>query len=93
MRFMDTAVRLTDSHHARVSRNGDVKTYESTRKIYRRLERGTGRILAATVTERGGRWTISFTVEIQRVVPATRAPERVIRRGLGHCHPLHRRHP
>jgi putative transposase len=55
-----------------------VKSYESTRKMYRHVERGTGRILAATVSENSGRWWISFTVEIERVVPATRAPERVI---------------
>jgi putative transposase len=78
VRFTNTAVRLTDSHHVRVSRIGDLKTYESTRKLFRHLERGTGKILAATITERRGCWTISFTVEVQRVVPAPRAPERII---------------
>jgi putative transposase len=54
VRFTNTAVRLTDSHHVRVSRIGEVKTYESTRKMYRHLERGTGRILAATVSQSAG---------------------------------------
>jgi putative transposase len=78
VRIMGPAVRLVDSHHVRVSRIGEIKTYESTLKLYRHLERGTARIMAATITERRGRWTISFTVEVQRVVVPTRAPERVI---------------
>ncbi len=78
MRFTNTAVRLTDSHHVRVSRVGELKTYESTRKLYRHLERGSGRIVAATITERKGAWTIAFSVQVQRVVPAPRPPERII---------------
>ena len=78
VRFTNIAVRLADSHHVRVSRIGEIKTYESTRKLYRHLERGTGRILAATVSERCGKWSISFSVEIQRTLSAARAPERVI---------------
>ena len=78
LRFTNTAVRLADSHHVRFSRIGEVKTYESMRKLYRHLDRGTGRIMAATITERGGRWTISFTVEVQRAAVPTRAPERII---------------
>ncbi len=53
VRFTNAAVRLTDSHHVRVSRIGALETYESTRKLYRHLERGTGRVMAATITERG----------------------------------------
>jgi putative transposase len=71
-------VRLADSHHVRIARVGEVKTYESTRKLYRHLERATAKIMAATVSERGGKWTVAFTVEVQRRVCATRAPEKVI---------------
>jgi putative transposase len=78
VRFTNSAVRLSDAHHVRVSRIGELKTYESMRKLFRHLERGTGRIMAATISERGGRWTVAFTVEVQRRVCATRAPERVI---------------
>ena len=49
VRFTNTAVRLSDAHHVRVARVGEVKTHESMRKLYRHLERGTGRIVAATV--------------------------------------------
>ncbi len=73
-----SAVRLVDSHHVRISRVGKVKTYESTRKLYRHLERGTGRLLAATISERGGRWWVSFSIEVERQLPPTRSPERVI---------------
>ena len=85
VRFRNDAVRLTDSHHLRISRIGEVKTYESTRKLYRHLERGTARIVAATATERAGRWTISFTVDVQRHLPTTRTPERVIGVDVGLC--------
>ncbi|HUV58430.1 MAG TPA: IS607 family element RNA-guided endonuclease TnpB [Acidimicrobiales bacterium] len=78
VRFKNTAVRLSDAHHVRISRIGEVKTYESTRKLFRHLDRGTGRIVAATVSERGGTWSVAFTVEVQRRVCATRAPARVI---------------
>jgi putative transposase len=76
--FLANAVRLADSHHVRVSRIGEIKTYESTRKLYRHLERGTGRIVAATVTERGGKFFISFTVKVERQIPVTRAPVKII---------------
>jgi putative transposase len=78
VRFTNQAVRLSDAHHVRVSRIGELKTYESTRKLYRHLVRGTSRILAATVSRRADRWYISFSVEITSLVPVTRAPRRVI---------------
>ena len=78
VRFTGPAVRLTDSHHVRISRIGEVKTYESTRKLYRHLDRGTGRIVSATVRCKNARWQIAFTCEIERTVAVTRPPERVI---------------
>jgi putative transposase len=78
VRFLGNVVRLADSHHVRLARIGEVKTYESTRKLFRHLERGTGRVVAATVCERSGKWRVSFTVEVTRTLLATRTPERVI---------------
>lgn len=78
VRFMGRVVRLKDSHHLRIARVGEVKTYESMRKLYRHLERGTGRIVAATVSERSGKWRVSFTVQVTRDIPETRPPERII---------------
>ena len=83
VRFKNTAVRLSDSHHVRISRIGEVKTYESTRKLYRHLERGSGRILAATLSHRSGKWSISFTVEVERKLIRPRAPERISGVDLG----------
>jgi putative transposase len=75
---MGPTVRLVDSHHVRISRIGEVKTFESTRKLFRHIERGSAKIVAATVTQRCGKWQVSFTVEVTRQVPATRAPERIV---------------
>jgi len=72
------ATRLVDSHHVRLSRIGDIKTYESMRKLHRHLARGTGRIVSVTVTERRGQYYVAFSVEVTRVIPATRSPKRVI---------------
>ena len=54
-------------------RLGAVKTCESTRKLARRLENGTARILSATVSRTAQRWHVSFTVEVDRVVPPRHA--------------------
>lgn len=50
-------------------RLGTMRTHESTRKLARRLEDGTARILSATVSRTAGRWFVSFQVEAERVVP------------------------
>jgi putative transposase len=76
--LLPIAVRLDDSHHVRISRVGYVKTYESTRKMHRHLARGTGKVKAATISQVGAKFFISFTIEVQRAVSATRAPEKVI---------------
>jgi putative transposase len=45
---------------------GVIRTHESTRKLARRLENGTARILSATVSRTAQRWFVSFTVEVER---------------------------
>jgi putative transposase len=54
-------------------RLGTVKTHESTRKLARRLENGTARILSATVSRTAQRWYVSFAVEAERDVPERHA--------------------
>lgn len=54
-------------------RVGIVATHESTRKLARRLEGGTARILSATVSRTAQRWFVSFTVEAERNVPGRHA--------------------
>lgn len=61
---------LTDRKHVQLPRLGVLKTHESTRKLARRLEQNTARILAATVTRTADRWFVSFDVEVQRHLPA-----------------------
>jgi hypothetical protein len=39
----------SDRHHVTLPRLGQIKTHESTRKLARRIEAGTARILSATV--------------------------------------------
>jgi putative transposase len=57
-------------------RLGTIRTYESTRKLARRVEAGAARILSATVSRIAQRWFVSFTVEMQRAIP-----ERHVRSG------------
>jgi putative transposase len=63
---------------------GTIRTHESTRKLSRRLENGTARILSATVSRTAQRWFVSFAVEIERAVPEHHArPGSVIGVDLG----------
>jgi putative transposase len=69
-RFTTGAIRVEpDRHHVVLPRIGRIRTHESTRKLARRLEAGTARILAATIVCTADRWYVSFTVEVQRRVP------------------------
>jgi putative transposase len=60
-----------------------VRTHESTRKLARHVDRGTGRIRSATVTRQGGRWFCSFSVEVERHDPAPDHPDSVVGVDLG----------
>ncbi|MEO3861415.1 IS607 family element RNA-guided endonuclease TnpB [Acrocarpospora sp. B8E8] len=67
VRFTTGVIRLEpDRRHVTLPRLGTIRTHESTRKLARHLERGTARILAATVAEESGRWHVAFTVELDR---------------------------
>jgi putative transposase len=69
-RFTTGAIRVEpDRHHVVLPRIGRIRTHESTRKLARRCEHGTARILAATITCTADRWYVSFTVEVQRQIP------------------------
>jgi putative transposase len=66
-RFTTGAISVEpDRHHVTLPRLGTIRTHESTRKLARRIEHGTARILSATVSCRAERWFVSFTVEIER---------------------------
>jgi len=68
-RFTTGAIKvLPDRKHIQLPRIGVLKTQESTRKLARRLDCGTARILAATLSRQADRWFVSFTVEVERAV-------------------------
>jgi putative transposase len=74
-RFTTGVIRLEpDRHHVTLPRLGRLRTHESTRKLARRLERGTARILSATISRQGGRWLVSFGCVVQRAPRRPRRP-------------------
>ena len=74
VRFTTGAIRVeADRQHVVLPRLGRLKLHESARKLARRLEAGTARILSATVRRDGRRWYVSFACEVQR---AERTPAR-----------------
>jgi putative transposase len=53
------ALRVADSRHVVLPRVGPVQTAENIRAVWRHVRRGTGRVLSATVQEKGGRWSVA----------------------------------
>ncbi|SBT39886.1 transposase [Micromonospora auratinigra] len=65
VRFTTGAIRIeADRKHVVLPRLGRLKLHESARKLARRVEAGTARIMSATVRRDGGRWFVAFTVDI-----------------------------
>jgi putative transposase len=78
-RFTTGAIKvLPDRKHIQLPRIGVLKSHESTRRLARRLEHGTARILAATISRHADRWFVSFTVEVQRPIPASNGRATVV---------------
>ncbi|MGW5672211.1 IS607 family element RNA-guided endonuclease TnpB, partial [Micromonospora sp. NPDC003776] len=87
IRFTTGAIRVEpDRKHVVLPRLGRLKTHESTRKLARRLEAGTARILSATVRRDGGRWQVAFCVEIERVERTPTHPRAVVGVDVGITH-------
>jgi putative transposase len=72
VRFTTGTIRVeADRRHVTLPRIGRIRVHESTRKLARRIEAGTARILSATLTEASsGRWFCSFQVIVQRAAAA-----------------------
>ncbi|MFC4998209.1 IS607 family element RNA-guided endonuclease TnpB [Dactylosporangium cerinum] len=67
VRFTTGAIRVEpDRKHVVLPRLGRLKLHESARKLARRVEAGTARIMSATVRRAGGRWHVAFTVTVER---------------------------
>lgn len=71
-RFSAGAMRC-EGRTVTLPRLGTIRTHESTRKLARRLEAGTARILSATVSRTAQRWFVSFTCEVERHVSESHA--------------------
>lgn len=66
VRFTTGVIRCeADRRHVTLPRLGAVRTHESTRKLARRIEAGTARILSATVSQdSAGRWHCALQVVV-----------------------------
>ena len=83
VRFTTGVIRCeADRHHISLPRLGAVGTHESTRKLGRRIEAGTARILSATVRQdSAGRWYCALQVIVDaktRPAHARRSAHRVV---------------
>jgi putative transposase len=73
--FTTGVIRVeADRKHVTLPRLGRIKLHESARKLARRLDAGTARILSATVKLDGGRWYVSFSCEVDRKIGAHTNP-------------------
>ncbi|MGW5667777.1 IS607 family element RNA-guided endonuclease TnpB, partial [Micromonospora sp. NPDC003776] len=87
VRFTTGAIRVEpDRKHVVLPRLGRLKLHESARKLARRLEAGTARILSATVRRDGGRWHVAFCVEIERAERTPTRPHAVVGVDVGITH-------
>ncbi|TYC09220.1 transposase, partial [Micromonospora sp. MP36] len=87
VRFTTGAIRVEpDRKHVVLPRLGRLKLHESARKLARRLEAGTARILSATVRRDGGRWHVAFCVEVDRAERTPTRPRAVIGVDVGITH-------
>jgi putative transposase len=86
-RFTTGTIRVEpDRHHVTLPRLGRMHTHESTRRLARRIDQGTARILAATVTRIADRWYVSFTCEVERHLPASNGRKSVVGVDVGIKH-------
>jgi len=87
VRFTTGAIRVEPDHkHVVLPRLGRLKTHESTRKLARRVEAGTARVLSATVRRDGGRWHVAFCVEVERAERTPTRPRAVVGVDVGITH-------
>ena len=87
VRFTTGTIRVEpDRMHVVLPRLGRLKLHESARKLARRLEAGTARIMSATVRRDSGRWHVAFTCEVQRAPRQPARPDAVVGVDVGVKH-------
>ena len=73
-----------DRHSVTLPRIGTIKTYENTRRLQRKIAKGTARIFRATISRGFNYWHVSFTVYEKRRIPEThRNPGSVVGIDMG----------
>jgi putative transposase len=82
-RYSTGAFGVRDGRHVRLPRIGVVRTKEPTTALERLVASGAARVLSASVSERAGRWFVSFGVEVDRAVRAPGRPQAVIGLDVG----------
>jgi putative transposase len=87
VRFTTGSMRVEpDRMHVVLPRLGRLKLHESARKLARRIDNGTARIMSATVRRDGGRWHVAFTTEVQRADRTPARPQSVVGVDVGIKH-------
>ena len=59
----------TDRRSVTLTKIGTIQTYENTRKLQRKIAKGTARIAQATISKGFRRWYVSFTVYERKHIP------------------------
>ncbi|MGH9002623.1 MAG: IS607 family element RNA-guided endonuclease TnpB [Acidimicrobiia bacterium] len=77
-RYTTGAFGVVDARHVRLPRIGVVRVKEPTTALVRRLDAGAARVVSATVSERAGRWYVSFGVEVERAERRPARPDSVV---------------
>jgi putative transposase len=85
--FTTGAIRIeADRRHVTLPRLGALRLHESARKLARRIDVGTARILSATVKREAGRWFVSFACEVDKAKPKPKQPDATVGVDVGICH-------
>ena len=68
--FYNNPIRVNpDRYSVTLPRLGVIKTYENTRKLQRKIAKGTARIVSATISRGHKYWHVSFTVYVRKHIP------------------------
>ena len=83
--FWTNPIRVNpDRHSVTLPKIGTIRTYENTRKLQRKIAKGTARISQATISKGLRRWYVSFTVHERKHIPEThRNPGSVVGIDMG----------
>ena len=83
--FWTNPIRVnSDRHSVTLPKIGTIKTHENTRKLQRKIVKGTARIAQATISKGFRRWYVSFAVYERKRIPEThRNPGSVVGIDMG----------